>query len=154
MKRTALSCSLIVAPDNQRTRGVPRFVSGEMSGAFTFEDWGTPRAVTNGEATGTLRHVGAAQLYTKHEPKDDGTLRYGTFKIVDVDGDFIWGRYEGAGYWDANGYQVHGDAEFVIAGGTGRFAHAKGTLQAVFVETFDQYYNCTVTWTLQGTANY
>jgi hypothetical protein len=146
--------TLAAAPDHERAKGVPRFVSGEMGGAFTFENWGTPEALTNGDATGTLRHVGLARLYTQHEPNDDGTLRHGTFKIVDVNGDYLWGTYEGAGYWDANGYQVQADAEFAVSGGTGRFSHAKGTLKAVFVETFDQYYNCTVTWALEGTVTY
>ena len=163
MKRTALACSVFLAlavvavaaaPDDQRTRPVARYISGALDGTFTFENWGTPDAVTNGEASGTLRHLGLAQLYTRHQPNDDGTLRHGAFKIVAADGDFLWGKYEGAGYWDPNGYQVQGDAQFVVSGGTGRFAHARGTLNAVLVETFDAAFNCTVTWALEGTVSY
>jgi hypothetical protein len=164
MKRTALVCAfflalgiaaLAVAPDSGGAKSVPRLVSGVMDGRFVFEGpWEGPWTTT-GDVTGTLRHLGLAKLHTQHTATADGTLSDGTFTIVAANGDTLSGSYEASGGWISD-YEVQGNAQFVIAGGTGRFAGASGTLTAGFLETFDDpsFASARVTWALVGTVQY
>ena len=164
MKRTALVCAfflalgiaaLAVAPDSGGAKSVPRLVSGVMDGRFVFEGpWEGPWTTT-GDVTGTLRHLGLSKLHTRHTASPDGTISGGTFEIAAANGDTLWGSYEASGTW-ASPTEVQGNAQFVIAGGTGRFAGATGTLTAGFLETFDDptWASARVTWALVGTVKY
>jgi hypothetical protein len=128
-----------------------------MDGRFTFEQWGTEwwEIYSIGDVTGTLRHLGLAKMYTKHTPHFDGTLSDGEFTIVAANGDEVRGRYEGSAYY-VSANQVYGNALFEISGGTGRFARAEGTINASFLETFDDptFATAEVTWALVGTVSY
>jgi len=166
MKRTALVCSLILAmaiavtaaaPGGQRGKTVPRDISGSMSGAFSFVwvgpgDWDF---TTEGDAAGTLTHLGLAQLITSHTPDTvGGTLSDGTFTIVAANGDEIRGIYAGSGSGEYPN-PVQGTAVFFVRGGSGRFARATGTLNADFLEVFSaDGWSAQVEWFLEGTVHY
>ncbi|HSP89863.1 MAG TPA: hypothetical protein VLN08_03100 [Vicinamibacterales bacterium] len=152
---------------------VPRDLSGELNGTFTFEmysPYGDTDFIAQGEAKGTLSHLGLSKMYTEHQPNPigDGTLLHTAFRIVAANGDEIRGTYadakvtfvgmEGTDYpFD---FYYSGKATLVISGGTGRFAGASGTINATFLEHIKLFvadwtkYNCTVAWTLAGTVNY
>jgi len=164
MRRMAWACSLFLAlaivavaaaPDSQANKTVPRSVGGAMDGRFTFVGEDTGPWTTTGDVKGTLRHLGLAKMYTRHTASPDGTLSDGTFAIVAANGDEIRGTYTASGEW-ISGTQVLGAASLLIESGTGRFARARGTITAAFLETFDDptYASAIVAWTLDGTVNY
>jgi hypothetical protein len=168
MKKTmVLSCSLLLLlaipaiaefQAGKQTKTVPRYVCGAMNGAFSFEYFGAGEwdFYSLGEAPGILRHLGQSTLITQHTPTQSGDLLDGKFKIVAANGDEIQGTYKGsAEYISDKAPQIFGEAVLEIAGGTGRFAHATGTLNATFLETMDMTtWIFPVTWTLSGTVNY
>ena len=183
MTRTAFSCALFVAlavstlavgPASQDPKLVPRHVTGGLDGTFVFPPTATyPYFITEGDATGTLSHLGLATLLNSHIPNDDGTLADGTFTIVAANGDEIWGTYDDGAVTLEDAvfgpdppdflpwyFEYTGTATLVISGGTGRFVGASGTFNGTFSErlwffTSDySQYDCTVTWTLEGTVNY
>jgi hypothetical protein len=151
------SVAMAAAPENQGVGTVPRFISGIMDGRFTFEQWGEEwwEIDTLGDVVGTLRHLGLAQMYTRHTPNLDGTLSNGEFTIVAANGDEIRGTYTGAGEWISD-TEVLGAATFLIVEGTGRFTEVSGTINVAFLETFDDptWASAKVTWTLQGMVSY
>jgi hypothetical protein len=164
MKRTALSCSLLLAlaiaataaaPDGQEKKTVPRDISGVMDGRFTFAGPSAGPWTTTGDTAGTLSHLGLSEMYTTHTASPDGTISGGTFEIVAANGDEIRGTYTASGTWISD-TQVLGTATLLIGEGTGRFARATGTINAAFLETFDDptFYSAKVTWTLEGTVRY
>jgi hypothetical protein len=187
MKRTAFSCALFVVlailampiapaaqghqpgPPDLATRGHqpgPPDLSGVMGGTFTFDyyGYGTYDFITHGDATGTLKDLGLARMYTAHQvnPIADGTLIGTSFRIVAANGDEIRGTYADARVTEAGAivtvfpyyYYYSGKATLVITGGTGHFAHAHGRINATFFEAiklFDAYwtqYDCSVAWAL------
>lgn len=168
MKKTTVSRALFLvmvllalaaSPAAQGPNTVPRNVTGVLNGTFTFEQWGSEwwEIYTNGEATGTVQHLGLSTLYTRHTPTVSGDLVDGTFEIVAANGDELRGTYDGFAAATSNTFLAYaGEATLVITGGTGRFAGATGTIDATFLETFTDYsYALAVTrWTLAGTVNY
>ena len=169
----AVSSGTAAAQAAKGPKTVPRDVSGELDGTFTFEmypPYGDTDFIAKGEAEGTLSHLGLSKLYTEHQPNPagDGTLLNTAFTIVAANGDEIRGTYadakvtfvgmEGTDY--PLDFYYSGTATLVISGGTGRFAGASGTINATFLEhiklfVFDwSKYSCTVAWTLAGTVSY
>jgi len=145
----------------QGPRVVPRHVSGTLEGRFDFtrlwgEDWW--QFYSDSHATGTMSHLGLAQVYTTHIPNlDTGALEQGTYRIVAANGDEIRGTYEGTATYDEHRADlVHGVATFVVSGGTGRFAGATGSISATFLATLDDptWASAKVVWTFAGTVNY
>ncbi len=156
-----LAITAIAAPlDKKDTQTVPRYVCGVLDGTFAFEQWGTNwwDIYSIGEASGLLRHLGAAQMYTRHIPNLDYTLSDGIFKIVAANGDEIRGTYSGSITWvSEDGFQYLGKATFVVSEGTGRFVNTSGTIDATFSETIIDRINwssASVTWTLSGLVSY
>jgi hypothetical protein len=163
MKRTALSCSLFLAlaiaavaaaPNSQGKKTVPRDISGVMDGRFTFRGPVQGPWTTTGDTTGTLGDLGLVRMYTTHTADADGTLSDGEFRIVAANGDEIRGTYTASGFVISNYTQALAMATFSIEKGTGRFAHARGTINAAFLETFDDpsWASAKVTWALEGTV--
>jgi hypothetical protein len=160
MKKTVLSCSLLLAlaaaaMAADGTKTVPRDVFGVLNGRFTFTGpWEGPWTVT-GDMTGTLRHLGLAKMYTTHTTYANGTISGGQFEIVAANGDCIRGRYTAAGRYISD-TQVLGTATLTIETGSGRFALARGTIAAAFLETLDDptWASAGVSWTLEGTVHY
>ncbi len=155
-----LALSAIAAPgDKENTRTVPRYVCGVLDGSFTFQQWGSNwwEIYSIGEATGTLRHLGAAEMHTKHTPTLSGDLVDGTFTIVAANGDELRGTYSGTAT-EVPGKPFHyvGKATLVISGGTGRFNNAEGQIDATFFEILDSFTfeSAEVTWTLSGMVSY
>ncbi len=155
-----LPLSAIAAPrDTKETRTVPRYVCGVLDGSFTFQQWGPNwwDFYSIGEATGTLRHLGAAEMHTKHTPTLSGDIVDGTFTIVAANGDEIQGTYSG-NVTEVPDKPFHylGKAMFVVSGGTGRFANAEGKIDAAFYEMLDPitFESAEVTWTLSGMVSY
>jgi hypothetical protein len=163
MKKTMLSCSLLVAfvavamaADSHGAKTVPRDVFGVLNGRFTFEGpWEGPWTVT-GDLTGTLRHLGLTKMYTTHTTSAEGEISGGQFKIVAANGDCIQGRYTAAARYTSDYTQALGTATLSIDTGTGRFALARGTIAAHFLETLDDptWASAGVSWTLEGTVHY
>ena len=163
MKRTTsvfslflvLAMAALAATADPGNRTVPRLIGGSMDGRFVFEGpWEGPWTTT-GDVTGTLRHLGLAKMYTQHIASPDGTLSGGVFTIVAANGDELRGSYTASGTWISD-TQVLGAAAFSIEEGTGRFAHASGSITAAFLETFDDptFASAKVSWTLEGTVSY
>ena len=169
----AVSSGTAAAQAAKESKTVPRDLSGELDGTFTFEmyfPYGATDFIARGEAKGTLSHLGLSKLYTQHQPNPigDGTLLHTAFRIVAANGDEIRGTYadgkvtfvgmEGTDY--PLDFYYSGKATLVISGGTGRFAGASGTINATFLEHIKLFvadwtkYSCTVAWTLSGTVNY
>jgi hypothetical protein len=143
-------------------RQVTRHVTGTMTGRFDFTRlWGTEwwEFYSDSDCRGTVSHLGLARLYTTHIPDiDTGQLTEGTFRIVAANGDKIRGTYTGSAVPDAEqpALLAHGTATLVVSGGTGRFAHATGSIDATFLETFDDpsWASAGVVWTLDGSVSY
>lgn len=166
MKRIIFMFSLLLgasvlaaSPAPQVGKAVPRYLCGVLDGGFTFVQWGPNwwDFYSDGEATGTLRHLGVAEMYTRHTPTTGGELRDGTFKIVAANGDEISGTYTGSVTEVPNKpFQYSGKATLVILAGTGRFADASGTIDATFYEILDAvtFESAEVTWTLSGIVKY
>jgi hypothetical protein len=157
----AVSSGTSAAQAGKGPKTVPRYVTGVLDGRFDFtRTWGSEwwQFYSDGDATGTLSHLGLAQLHTTHVPNlTTGALEDGTFTIVAANGDEIRGTYQGGATYDAlRADLVHGTATFVISGGTGRFDGATGTITATFLETLDDptWASAKVAWTLSGTVNY
>jgi hypothetical protein len=168
MKRTALTCSLFLAmataamaaaPEGPGIRVVPRHIWGVVNGGFTFQYFG-PGAYdfdTIGGAVGDLSPLGLVKMHTKHRPTADGSLD-GTFEIATAKGDKIQGTYAGtAVFLSYEPPQVLGTVVLEVSHGTGRFAHASGTINATFLEiplNGNWYVPVPVTWALEGTVSY
>ncbi len=164
MRKTAFTFSLLLAltvaalaatAESPETRVVPRVVYGAMEGRFTFTGpWEGPWTAI-GDVKGPLRHLGLAKMTTTHTSYPDGTISGGQFTIVAANGDELRGSYTASGGWISD-TQVLGTAEFVIEGGTGRFAQATGDITAGFLETLDDptWASAKVNWTLEGTVLY
>lgn len=148
--------SVVMTTAAQGQGTVPRVVAGAMHGRFVFEGPVEGPWTSVGDATGTLRHLGLARMVTSHLADPiTGSLNEATFSIVAANGDKIEGTYTGHGDWVSD-TQVLATAVLVITGGTGRFAGATGTLNASFLETFDDptFYSAKVDWTLNGIVRY
>lgn len=148
------------APDGG-VQSVPRNVNGVLDGRFDFtHTWGDAwwQFYSDSDVVGTVTHLGLTRMHTRHIPDlVTGAFQQGEFTIVAANGDEIRGTYEGsASYDNVRPDLAHGAASFVVSGGTGRFAHAIGTLTATFLETFDDpsWSSAKVTWTLAGTVSY
>ena len=168
MKRIVVSCSLLLAvaisavaaaSDSHGTKAAPRHIWGVLNGGFTFEYFGTGAYDfdTIGGSAGTLSPLGLVRIYTKHRPTADGFLD-GTFEIVAANGDKLRGTYMGtAEFLSFDPPQVLGKVALEISHGTGRLAHASGTINATFMEiplNGDWYVPVPVTWALEGTVRY
>ena len=164
MKKTALACSLALAvatvalaadPGGPSTKTVPRYVAGVLDGRFTFAGPYEGPWTTTGDMTGTLRHLGLARMHTTHTANANGTIAGGQFVIVAANGDTILGSYTASADWVSD-VQVLGTATLLIEAGTGRFALARGSIAAAFLETLDDptWASAKVSWTLEGTVEY
>ena len=152
----------VSAASASQSRQVPRHIEGTMTGRFDFtrlwgEEWW--QFYSDSDCRGTVSHLGLARLYTTHIPDlDTGQLTEGTFRIVAANGDKIRGTYTGFAVPDAEHPELlaHGTATFVVSGGTGRFARARGSIDATFLETFDDpsWASAGVVWTLDGSVSY
>ena len=179
MRRTVWSCSLFLAlafvalaaaPGDQRGRPAIRQIDTVMVGTFTFDvfpPYGPWDFVSRGSAAGVLGNpeFGLAKLYTAHTPNPagDGTLVNTEFEIVTADGDTIRGTYSDGVVTEVpteltevdpyhpGDHFYDGRATFEVSGGTGRFAHARGTIDARFSERLNwTTWECSVAWALEG----
>jgi hypothetical protein len=168
MKMIALSCSLFVAmaisaiaapPDNKGTATAPHQINGVLEGTFTFVPFGLgPFDVdTLGDVSGIVKGLGQTNMFTFHRPTPDGGgVTNGLVRIVAANGDRIRCEYVGTTGPGTEPNQLIGRAEFVISGGTGRFANASGTIHAAAYVTFMGFtvFEWPVTWVLEGTISY
>jgi hypothetical protein len=145
-----------------QSQQVLRHIEGKVSGRFDFTRlWGNEwwEFYSDSDCRGTVSHLGLSRLYTTHIPDlATGALTEGSFKIVAANGDEIQGTYTGVAVYDAERPDLlaHGTAAFVITGGTGRFACATGSINATFLESFDDpsWASAGVVWTLDGSVSY
>jgi hypothetical protein len=150
-----LAIPVLADAQNDQSKTVPRDMNGVMDGRFGFEGpWEGPWNVT-GDLAGTLSHLGLSKMYTNHLTHANGTIEGGTFTIVAANGDEMQGIYTATAAYISD-VQVLGHATLIVTGGTGRFLHATGTIDAVFLETLDDptWASAKVTWSLDGTIRY
>ena len=109
--------------------------------------------------SGIVRSLGSTHIFTFHRPLPDGTgVSDGLVKIVAANHDTLQGHYGGGTLFQEPEppYQIIGNVDFVITGGTGRFANASGTIHATVYVTFLGFdvFEWPVTWVLEGTVEY
>jgi hypothetical protein len=176
MRRTVLLGSLflavalvamsgtVLAQQGNRTQTASHEISGELLGSINFvdlplsDDFPYPYNVASlGVVAGQVKGLGNSNVFTFHVPTPQGTVMFGRFFIMAADGDKIQGTYEGTtACADSDCTQVIGTTDWVITGGTGRFANATGTIHAtayVIFAGFDNY-EWPATWVLEGTIDY
>jgi len=178
MKRSALSGSLllavamsapVLAQQSNRTQIASHDISGALKGTLTFvplpftSDFPFPYDVgTLGVVSGRVKGLGDSNVFTFHHPApppsptEPSTVEDGRFFIVAANGDKIQGTYAGTTEPGTAPDQLIGRADWVITGGTGRFANATGTIHATAYVTFAGFgvFEWPVTWALEGTISY
>jgi hypothetical protein len=107
-----------------------------------------------GVTRGTVRGLGLTNLFTFQMPTNQGTVENGRFFLVAANGDRINGMYEGWTEVDETFTYFTAHAEWVITSGTGRFAHASGTIHATGHLTAASGLEWPFVWDLEGTINY
>ncbi len=178
MKRRALSGSLllavamsapVLAQQSNRTQIASHDISGALKGTLTF----VPLPFTSafpfpydvgslGVVSGRVKGLGDSNVFTFHHPApppsptEPSTVEDGRFFIVAANGDKIQGTYAGTTEPGTAPDQLIGRADWVITGGTGRFANATGTIHATAHVTFAGFgvFEWPVTWVLEGTISY
>ncbi len=133
-----------------------------LEGTLTFVPF--PNAVTPfdvdtlGDASGIVKDLGRTAMFTFHRPAPDGSggVKDGLVRIVAASGDTMRGQYVGTTVWGSEPNQLIGNVDFVVTGGTGRFANASGTIHATSYTTFLGFdvFEWPVTWVLEGTVSY
>ncbi len=169
MKRMALFVSLFLAmaisamttaSDSNGTATVAHDITGVLEGTLTFVPLPNPVTIfdvdTIGDSSGIVKGLGRSHMFTFHRPTPDGRVTNGLVRIVAADGDVIRGQYEGTTVPGTEPNQLIGRADFVISGGTGRFAKASGTMRATVYVTFIGFgvFEWPATWVLEGTVSY
>ena len=168
MKRTALLCSLlllvamsvITSSSNGSGQGsASHKINGILRGTLTFVPFGPGLFEVDslGDTSGKVSGLGRTNMFTFHRPTSDGVgVTNGLVRIVAADGDIIRGQYVGTTVPGPEPNQLIGNAEFIISGGTGRFADASGTIEATAYVTFEGFgdFEWPVTWVLDGTITY
>ena len=162
MRRAALLIVLLLAvamPTTAvaqgRTQTAPHEINATLEGSFTFVPFGPGYfdVYNLGVTSGQVQGLGRTILFTFQQPKPDGSFSATHFFLVAANGDKITGDYN-----DLSGGPVGGEfigrATFVITGGTGRFAHAAGTLDATFHTTVLEAWEWPAVWELKGTIEY
>ena len=115
-----------------------------------------------GVVSGPIKGLGNSNVFTFHHPAppasetEPPTVKDGRFFIVAANGDKIQGAYEGITVPGEKPDQLIGKADWVITGGTGRFANASGTIHATAYVTMAGFdvYDWPVTWVLAGNITY
>ena len=165
MRRTVLLTVLllvaampVVAVAQGRTQTAPHVIAGVLQGTLTFVPFGTGLFDVNtlGVTSGTVKGLGMTNLFTFHQPTAEGTVENGRFFLVAADGDRINGTYVGTTEPGPEPNLLIGRAEWVITGGTGRFAHASGTINATAYVTFVSFevFEWPAVWVVEGTIDY
>jgi hypothetical protein len=164
MRRAALLIVLLLAVAmpataiaQGRTQTAPHAISAMLGGTFTFIPFGPGYydvynlGVTSGEVHG----LGQTNLFTFQMPNAEapGSFLFTHFFLVAANGDKITGTYNNAS-GVPGGPGIILTATFVITGGTGRFAHATGTLDATAYVTVLNAWEWPVVWELNGTIEY
>jgi hypothetical protein len=172
MKRMALSASLILAlvlampaftwaSDGQGENTPPHQIAGVLEGTIAFVPFPNATSLFDvdalGEASGVVKGLGRTIMFTFHRPLPDGTgVTNGRVRIVTASQDTIKAQYIGTTVWGKEPNQIIGNVDFVVTGGTGRFADASGTIHATAYVTFLGFdvFEWPVTWVLEGIVNY
>jgi hypothetical protein len=152
------------SPDSKRTVTVPRAVSGALESFFSFlpkdydaDGLGPWDLVTISDAIGVVDHLGVTVMHTEQRPWADGSATDGQVTITAANGDEIHGTYVGVTLPAPEPGHLIGKATFIIDGGTGRFAHASGEIEAtafITMGTIGYYELWPATWVLDGTIDY
>ena len=160
MKRSILRFVLLVTLLS--TLGIaqtaPHEVSGTLAGSIHYVLFGPGIYDVHalGVVSGQLKSLGFSNMFTFHEPTPQGTTVKGHFFLVAANHDKIQGTYESSFAPGPMPNQLTVTATLQIDAGTGRFAHANGTMNATAYVTaagFDVY-DWPVVWVLNGTINY
>jgi hypothetical protein len=168
MKRTIILLPLFLfallsatnAENSKGARAVPHRIAGELKGTLTFVPFpdfeSTFDVDTIGFASGIVKGLGQTHLFTFHRPTPEQTVIDGHVWIVAAGGDVIRCVYEGTTVPGDEEDQLIGTANWVITGGTGRFAGASGTINATAYVTVIGFgvFEWPVVWVVEGTINY
>ena len=160
---------IVPAQQSNRTQTASHDIKAVLEGTLTFvplpftSDFPFPFDVgTLSVASAQVKGLGNSNVFTFHHPgpppsaTEPSVVLDGRFFIVAANGDKIQGTYEGTTEPGTKPDQLIGRAEWVITGGTGRFANASGTITAtayITVAGFDVF-EWPVTWVLEGTIIY
>jgi len=87
------------------------------------------------EAEGRMTHLGRTEVSLSHCATADGQAVAGAARFTAANGDEIWASY--SAHTVAPPPMIVQEAEFIITGGTGRFAAASGRLRATVYVTFE-----------------
>ena len=143
-------------------RAAEHAVAGEVEGTLHFVPFDSQNlsdlyAIHSiGVSSGVLKSIGIVNLFTVQKPTAQGDVIDGHVWMVTPSGERLEGEYVGTTRPGTEPGKLVGRCEFVISGGTGRFANATGTIHAVASVTFLGFNTWTwpVTWTLEGTISY
>ena len=173
MKRMVLSVSLVLvlvlsitafagSGHGKGEKTHPHRVAGLLEGSLLFVPF--PGAVspfevdTLGDTSGFVWGLGRASMFTFHRPSPDGSgeVMDGLVKIVITHRDTLEAQYVGTTVYGDEPDQLIGNADFVITGGTGRFANASGTIHATAYIMFMGFdvFEWPVVWVLKGMIEY
>jgi len=171
MRRVALFvllCLVVATPAiagaSDSTNTAPHQIKGVLEGTATFVLLPTIPG-PNGEAVDTLADVsgivqglGRTNLFSFHRPYGPNLehIEDGLVRIVAADGDVIRGHYVGNTAPGEEPNQQISTVDYVITGGTGRFANASGTIHVtVYITVLGlDVFEWPVTFVLEGTINY
>jgi hypothetical protein len=136
----------------------PHNVSGMLGGSLHFVPFGPGiyDVYDLGVFSGQLKSLGFSNIFTFHQPTEQGTSAYGHFFIVAANHDKIQGTYESTAAPGPQPDIVIVTVTLEIDGGTGRISRANGTMKAtVYVKAagFDVL-DWPAVWVLNGTIEY
>ena len=163
-----LLCLVVAMPAfagaSESTKTTPHQINGVLDGMATFVLLPTipgPKGEavdTLAEVSGIVQGLGRTALFSFHRPYGPNLefIEDGLVRIVAANGDVIRGHYVGNTAPGAEPNQQISTADYVITGGTGRFANASGTIHAtVYITVLGLgVFEWPVTFVLEGTVNY
>jgi hypothetical protein len=127
----ALAAAAATARDNPK----PRPFSGTLVGDVFWENHGEDACPSQGgfltmsAATGEMSHLGRATMTEEHCAGFDGLPLNGTAIFVAANGDKMWAAaFIPCAWSDAPPPMFAEECNYIVAGGTGRFATASGSL--------------------------
>ena len=163
-----LLCLVVAMPAfagaSESTKTTPHQINGVLDGMATFVLLPTipgPKGEavdTLAEVSGIVQGLGRTTLFSFHRPYGPNLefIEDGLVRIVAADGDVIRGHYVGNTAPGAEPNQQISTVDYVITGGTGRFANASGTIRAtVYITVLGlDVFEWPVTFVLEGAVSY
>ncbi len=163
MAACALLLAALAAPAAADSQTRP--FRGTLSGSVAFvpftpgcSNYGGFDLSSVGDATGHVLHLGKTHLASVHCTPDIGVtdITGGHLTFTAANGDAVHITYEGTAPFPDGQPVIVADIEFVITGGTGRFADAHGVGSMTAYITFEGFEDpeWAASWVIDGTIGY